>query len=230
MHDHLKPLAELDDWQLEHESQDVRGHRVTGADGQSLGTVREMLVDRDGERVAAITLSDGRTIPVEDFEIRDGGVFMKGAGMGGAAALAGGRERQAEGGAVAEERIPIVEEHIRVGKRTVETGGVRVQSRVVEAPVHEQVRLRDEQIEVERRPVSGESVARGDAGGLFRDRTVEMTETDEQAVVAKEAIVKEELVVRKDVSERQEQIDDTVRRTEVDVDKLTGNEADRDRR
>jgi stress response protein YsnF len=41
----------------------------------------------------------------------------------------------------------------------------------------------------------------------------------EEAVVAKEAIVKEELVVRKDTTQRTETVDDTVRRTEVDVDK-----------
>jgi hypothetical protein len=44
-----------------------------------------------------------------------------------------------------------------------------------------------------------------------------MTETAEEAVVAKEARVREELVVRKTAEERVEQIDDTVRRTEVEV-------------
>jgi stress response protein YsnF len=37
-------------------------------------------------------------------------------------------------------------------------------------------------------------------------------------VVAKDAVVKEEVVVRKTSDERVEDIDETVRRTEVDVD------------
>ena len=49
--------------------------------------------------------------------------------------------------------IPIVEEQLSVGKREVERGGVRVRSYVVETPVEESVRLRDETINVERRRV-----------------------------------------------------------------------------
>ena len=51
------------------------------------------------------------------------------------------------------EAIPIVEEQLRVGKRQVAGGRVRVRSYVVETPVQEQVTLRDETVRVERRPV-----------------------------------------------------------------------------
>lgn len=56
------------------------------------------------------------------------------------------------------------------------------------------------------------------ADRLFAEKSFEVTETAEEAVIGKSARVTEELVVRKDVDERVEQIDDTVRRTEVDVD------------
>ncbi len=118
-----------------------------------------------------------------------------------------------------EEHIPVVEENLEVGKRSVERGGVRVRSYVVETPVEEQVRLRDETISVERRPVTGTGEIPGDA---FRERSIEVTETDEEAVVGKEARVREEVVVRKDVEERAQTVSDTVRRTEVDVDKTKG--------
>jgi stress response protein YsnF len=59
-------------------------------------------------------------------------------------------------------------------------------------------------------------------GDAFRERTVEVTETAEEAVVDKRARVVEEVVVRKGVDERVEQIDDTVRRTEVDIDDQRG--------
>jgi uncharacterized protein (TIGR02271 family) len=114
-----------------------------------------------------------------------------------------------------EERIPIVEEQLRVGKREVTRGGARIRSYVVETPVHEQVRLREEHVRVERRPVD-EAVA--EPNGLFQEREIEVTETSEEAVVAKEARVREEVVVRKEATERVEDIDDTVRHTEVEVD------------
>jgi uncharacterized protein (TIGR02271 family) len=119
---------------------------------------------------------------------------------------------------VAEEHIPIVEEQLRVGKREVSRGGARVRSYVREIPVHEQVSLREEHVSIERRPVD-QTLRAGElnAGDAFQERNIEMTETAEEAVVAKEALVKEELVVRKTAEERVESIDDTVRRTEVDV-------------
>ena len=49
-----------------------------------------------------------------------------------------------------------------------------------------------------------------------------MTETDEEAVVAKTARVTEEVVISKDVTERTERVSDTVRRTEVDVENTAG--------
>jgi uncharacterized protein (TIGR02271 family) len=117
------------------------------------------------------------------------------------------------------EAIPVVEEEVRVGKRAVERGGVRVRSYVTERPVEEQVRLRDETIHVERRPVDRPVSASDD---VFKEKSIELTETDEEAVIAKEARVVEEVVVRKDVDERVETVRDTVRRTDVEVEQLDG--------
>ena len=119
-----------------------------------------------------------------------------------------------------EQSIPIVKESLRVGKREVDRGGVRVRSYVVETPVSEQVNLREENVSVERRRVDQPlSAADGDA---FRERTIEMTEIAEEAVVAKDARVIEEVIVRKDVDNRTETVNDTVRHTEVEVDDTAG--------
>ena len=120
---------------------------------------------------------------------------------------------------IEEEHIPIVNEELRVGKREVERGGARVRSYVRETPVHEQVNLREEHVEIERRPVSGEYRQGAMGNDVFQEREIEMTEHAEEAVVSKEARVQEELVVRKTSEEHVENIDDTVRHTEVDVDK-----------
>ena len=57
---------------------------------------------------------------------------------------------------------------------------------------------------------------------MFQDRTIEVEEKSEEAVVSKDARVKEELVVKKDVEQRTETVSDTVRRTEVEVEDERG--------
>jgi stress response protein YsnF len=112
--------------------------------------------------------------------------------------------------------IPVIQEELAVGKRTVESGGVRVHSHVEEMPVEEVIRLREERVNVERhavdRPVIGTEP--------FEEMTLEVTETAEQAVVAKGARVVEEVVINKTVEERDETIADTLRRQEVEVEPL----------
>jgi uncharacterized protein (TIGR02271 family) len=105
-----------------------------------------------------------------------------------------------------------------VGTRQVQRGGVRLYTRVTERPVEETVRLRDETVHVERRPVDRPATEADVAAA--HERTIEVTETDEEAVIAKQARVVEELVVSKDVQEQTETVRDTVRRTEVEVEQL----------
>ena len=111
--------------------------------------------------------------------------------------------------------MPLVAEEARVGKRQVEGGRVRVRSYVVETPVEEQVRLRQEHVDMSRRPVDRPVTAADES--MFRERTIEAEERTEEAVVSKEARVTEELVVRKETEDRTETVRDTVRRTEVDI-------------
>lgn len=127
--------------------------------------------------------------------------------------------------------IPRVEERLEVGKREVERGGVQVRSRIIEKPVEEHVRLREEHVNVERKAV--DRPLNANEGEAFRERNIELTERSEVPVVNKEARVVEEVRVSKEVSERNETIRDTVRRTDIDIDKT--NESgrgltDRDRR
>ena len=125
---------------------------------------------------------------------------------------------QAATGTDEEVAIPIVEEDVKVGKRSVERGTVRVRSYVVERPVEESVELTSERLEVERRPVN-RPVTAADAGEAFREQSVEVTETDEEPVVSKEAHIVEEVVLSKNVQKRQEQVRETARRSEVEVDR-----------
>jgi stress response protein YsnF len=127
-----------------------------------------------------------------------------------------------------EERIiPILREEIRVGRRTVERGGVRVSSHVVERPVSEQVKLRETHVDIERRAV--DRPLRADEKG-FADDNVEMVEMADEAVVSKQARVVEEVVVRKHFEDRTATISDKVRSTEIEFGKLRTFDADDYRR
>ena len=137
------------------------------------------------------------------------------------------RERERIRGTEQGTRVPVVEEELEVGKRAVRRGGVRVYSHVVEQPVEESVELREEHVNVERRPAD-RPVESGDMAQM-RDQSVEVTEMAEEPVVRKRARVREEVVVAKETTQRTEKVRDTVRRTEVEVEKLAGSEGGRER-
>jgi len=119
---------------------------------------------------------------------------------------------------ITDKTIPIIEENIEVGKRTVQTGGVRVRSRIVEKPVEEDLRLRTERVYVQRNPVD-RPASEADFT-TFKEGEMHVTEHAEVPVVNKEARVVEEVSLGKDVDERTETVRDTVRKTEVDIDNL----------
>ncbi len=132
------------------------------------------------------------------------------------AALAPTAAASARTGTVAgEDVLQVVEERLDVGKRAVSRGKVRLHSYVVENQVSENVNLRDETVTVDRRVVDRPVAALG--ADAFQERTIEMEEIDEEAVVAKTARVVEEVGIRKDATDRVETVRDTVRSTKVDV-------------
>lgn len=127
---------------------------------------------------------------------------------------------------VAEERIPIVEEELQIGTREVVRGGARVRTRVEEVPVVQDIELISEFVRVAScpasRPVSEQEL---EAGGLLRDRVIEIAQVREEAVVSKEVVVREEVVISKTTERRVEQIQETVRRTVVETEDLASEAA-----
>ncbi len=125
-----------------------------------------------------------------------------------------------------EDVIPVVEEQLRVGKRDVNLGRVRVRSYVVEEPVSTDVNLRSDSVYVERRPVDRTLTG---TEAVFTDRTIEAEEHAEEAIISKDARVKEEIALRRESSERTETVSDTVRRTEVEIEDDRDLQLNRDR-
>ena len=218
-----KSLAELDDYQLTNSDQDCRGWDVVDAAGAPIGTVDEMLVDTESERVAALRLDSGAQIPVNEISLRDGRVVANSDRLGVGAMPAPDAALASEKEVDADMVLPVIEEEIRIGKRAVDRVAARVTTRVVESPVQESVTLRDEQVHVERRPV--DRPVRDAEAADFVEGTVEVHARSEEPVVDKQARVVEEVVVGTTAGEREATVRDTVQRTKVDVNKI---DAERD--
>lgn len=235
-----------DEFDLVNSGQDCIGWTVVDQAGNNLGEVNEMLIETDEMRVDSIMVKGGVRIPAENIALRDGRVVVRGvkddarytetqrvatttkasqayepAPRNTGAKNVAGVTREASEGEIS---IPIIEEQLIIGKRTVEKGGVNVRTTITEKPVEETVTLREEKVHVERHKVDRPV----DAATAFQEGTIEITTQAEVPVVGKQSRVVEEVVVGKNVTERDETVRDTVKRTDVEVDEInTGDTAKR---
>lgn len=186
---------------------DERSKYTQVANGGSLVTVHAQTED-EAERAADI-LDDAGAVDVNEKAAQYGY---------GSTGVTAGTVTDASLPAEEGQTLNVIEENLQVGKRTVETGGVRLRSRIVARPVEESVRLRQERVTIQRNPVNRTATAADlDA---FQEGQIELTEHAEVPVVAKTANIVEEISIGKEVTERDEVIRDTVRSTEVDVENL----------
>lgn len=118
-------------------------------------------------------------------------------------------------GTAEDEVVQVVEEELRVGKRQVDKGRVRIRSYIVETPVQEEVTLQSERVEITRRAV--DRPLTGATEDMFRERTFEAEERAEEVVISKEARVVEEIALNRKSEEHVETVSDTVRKTEVEI-------------
>lgn len=122
-----------------------------------------------------------------------------------------------------EANIQLSEEQLRVGKREVETGGVRLRKIVRTETVNQPVELQREDIVIERVPAEGAATARAEA---FEQQEIYIPLRREEAVVQKEARITGEVRARKTTETEREQISEQVRKEEVEVER-SGEEASR---
>jgi uncharacterized protein (TIGR02271 family) len=120
-----------------------------------------------------------------------------------------GVPRQASGVQI----IPVGEERLNVGTRTVQGETTRIRRRVIAQPVEQQVTLREEKVIVERRAPTDTS----SKPDVLTETVIEMSDSRQVPTVWKSLHVAEEVVLRKQVTERTEKVRETVRRDVVDV-------------
>jgi uncharacterized protein (TIGR02271 family) len=127
------------------------------------------------------------------------------------------RERMRADGINEEEatRLVISEEELAIGKREVRAGEVAVNKRVETEHVREGVDLHREEVEIERRPITGatghESARIGDDGEIHVPLHAE------EAVIEKRVVPTEEIVIRKNVVTEHQTVEDDLRRERAEV-------------
>ena len=193
---------------------------LEGGEDELVGEIVARGFGRDDAREFAEAAGRGKRLvaaEVPEAKVDQAVAIMDRYESGGGGEERGGRDK--DRGAGREEVVPVVEEELSVGKREVATGWVRVTSRVVERPVQRTVHLREEHVEAERKR-SDRVLSPEEAEAAFRDKTVEVTGTAEEAEVRKTAREVGEVSLGKRVEERTETVRDKVRRTEVEVEEL----------
>jgi uncharacterized protein (TIGR02271 family) len=196
------------------DNDDARAYTSATRSGRSVVTVHAASAD-EAERARDL-LDDCGAIDVHEG-------YAQGAyGMSGAAQGYAASGTQNTGTAEGAQKLNIIEENLQVGKRVEQTGGARIRSRIIEKPVEEHVRLREEHVNIQRRDVNRPATAAD--FNAFKEGEISVTESAERAVVAKEARVVGEVSIGKEVTERDQVVRDTVRSTDVQVEQLGANQ------
>ncbi len=110
------------------------------------------------------------------------------------------------------------EERLNVGTRSEEIGRARLRKYVVTENVTETVPTSREEVRVEREPITDANIGNAMDGPAISEEEHEVVLHGEQAVVAKEAVPVERVRLDKDTVTEQTQVNETLRKEEVEVD------------
>ncbi len=111
--------------------------------------------------------------------------------------------------------VALHEEQVKVGKRTVDAGSVRLRKVIRTEIVNQPVEVRHEEFVVER--ISADQVHAGAATSDFQDQTIDMPLSREEVVVSKEAHVTGAVRLNKTATSETQNVSETVRKEDVEV-------------
>lgn len=131
--------------------------------------------------------------------------------------------------------IPLHEEQVQVGKRTVETGTIRLRKEITTETINQPVQIRKETIVVDREPASGTSTSQsfqsnsrqgqqfqsqsGSIAQPFEQGEIVVRLHSEEPVIEKRIVPAGNIVVETRVNSEQVNVQQQVRRENVNVDK-----------
>lgn len=177
-----------------------RGMTVYAADNQAIGTVEDV-TDR-------YFLVNGQQYDLNGgYRVEDRNIYLTGA----VDYAATGRDQSTL-------KVPVYEEQLNVGKRQTELGEVDIHKTVTQEQVNVPVELRREEVYVNQVNVDNRPLNPDEAAQAFQEGTIRVPVRGEEAVVSKQAVVTGEVDINKTVRADQQNIADTVRREQVQVD------------
>ena len=110
------------------------------------------------------------------------------------------------------------EEELRVGTTSRERGQARLKKYVVTEDVEKTVPVQREEARIEREPITDENRDAAMSGAEISEAEHEVTLTEEEPVVEKRTVPKERVRLEKDVQTDEEQVSDTVRKEQIELD------------
>ena len=117
-------------------------------------------------------------------------------------------------------------EELRIGKRQVAAGEVKVHKHVETEHVSKPVTRMKEEVRVERRPVADREGSHAE----IREDEIRVPIMEEEVVVEKRPVVKEELVISKDRVQDTETVEADLRKERIDVEEVRGREGETTKR
>ncbi len=124
-------------------------------------------------------------------------------------------------GVTTDEAMTRSEERLNVGSRSEEVGRARLRKYVVTENVTETVPVTREEVRVEREPITDANVGNAMDGPAISEEEHEVTLHAERPVVEKEAVPVERIRLDKQTVTENVQVDETVRKEEIEVDGAT---------
>jgi uncharacterized protein (TIGR02271 family) len=109
------------------------------------------------------------------------------------------------------------EEELHVGTTEREAGRVRLKKYIVEDQVTQTVPVRREEVRIEREPITDANIGNATSGPAISEEEHEVTLHTEEVVAEKRVVPKERVRLDKDVETEQRQVNETVRKEQIDV-------------
>ena len=187
----------------------------------------ELTTEEEDRLYAHYGLGGGTGTTTGDRDLVDDGGTVT---TGGTGAAAGTRDLDDDSrtgardttGANTDDAMTLSEERLNVGVQRRETGRARLRKFITEERVTETVPVTREEVHVEREPITDANRDQAYSGGDLTEEEVEVTLHEERPVAEKEVVATERVRLDKDVERTQQEVSDTVRKEEVEVDGVEG--------
>ena len=122
--------------------------------------------------------------------------------------------------------IPLHEEKVNVGKHTIDSGQVTIRKVITTETVNQPVQLRKESIVIDHQPAGSAGTASSGSSewsAPFQEKSMTIRLQSEEPVVQKQTVVKGNVVARRNSQTQQQNVQEQIRKENVEVDKGAGN-------